>query len=147
MTKEIATFDSYLRTKGLNNTRQRQLIAKHFFALDKHVSAEELYRELNKKEPSIGLVTVYRTLNLLKEAGLATERQFGDGFGRFEPVHIGKHHDHLICTNCGKIVEFERTKIEQLQEDVAKKHCFEVFDHKLELYGLCARCSKSLMRT
>lgn len=144
MTGEIYAFESHLATKGLRKTRQRNLIANIFFDLDKHISAEELYKRVTKKDPSIGFSTVYRTLNLLKEAGLAKECQFGDTFGRFEPVHSEAHHDHLICTRCGQIIEFKSDRIEKLQADLAKEQGFTVFDHKLELYGLCNKCSESM---
>lgn len=141
MTGEMLAFENHLAIKGLRKTKQRKLIAKIFFDLDKHISAEELYKRAANKDPSIGFSTVYRTLNLLKDAGLAKECQFGDGFRRFEPVHAGTHHDHLICTRCGKITEFRSDRIEKLQSELAKEQGFTVFDHRLELYGLCKSCS------
>lgn len=106
------------------------------------MSAEELYALIKKAHPGIGYATVYRTLKLLAEAGMAEERRFEDGFTRYEYKTSEGHHDHLICTRCGQILEFENERIEALQQDVAKKNRFKVQSHKLELYGLCSDCQK-----
>lgn len=131
---------SYLSGQGLRFTSQRDCVFKLFIDAGRHVSAEELYARVKKENPRIGYATVYRTLKLLAEAGLAEERRFHDGFTRFEYKNIGTHHDHLICTQCGVIIEFENERIEALQKDVARRKGFKVQSHKLELYGLCARC-------
>jgi Fur family ferric uptake transcriptional regulator len=133
-------FQEYLSRAGLKATRQRALIAKAFFATNTHISADSLYRKVSARDPRIGLVTVYRTLKLLMEAGLAHERQFGEGRALFEHASSDRHHDHMICTRCGKITEFENHQIETLQEQVARKFRFTIQHHKLELYGLCRAC-------
>ena len=140
MTKKI--FQGYLRSKGLKSTHQREILVDLFLQADKHYSIEELYHEAQKEDNRIGYSTVYRTLKLLVEAGLAEERQFSGGVTRFELVHRGKHHDHLICIKCGRIIEFTNDRIEKLQEVVAKKHNFKITDHKCEIYGYCSRCKK-----
>jgi Fur family ferric uptake transcriptional regulator len=104
------------------------------------LSAEELYLLIRKSDKGIGYATVYRTLKLLGEAGLAHERRFEDGITRFEYNAADGHHDHLICTRCGRIIEFENEQIEELQRAVAKKNKFLVSSHKLELHGLCDGC-------
>ena len=125
--------------KGLRLTQQRLLICEIFFEeLQEHANIEELYQKVKVRNRSVGYATVYRTLKLLTECGLATSIQIGDGTTRFEPVT--EHHDHLICTECGKIVEFENDEIEQLQEDVAKEFGFILTSHSMELYGTCANC-------
>ena len=136
------TFESYLQSKGLKSTHQRENIVNFFLQQHKHLSIEELYRKLQKRDPQIGQATVYRTLKLLVDAGLATECQFSDGFTRFEPVHEGEHHDHLVCLKCGKIIEFENDQIEQLQIKVSKEHNFKLTNHKCVLYGYCSKCKK-----
>ncbi len=136
------TFHNYLRGKGLKSTHQRDDIVSIFLKENKHFSVEELYRKLQKIDPQIGQATVYRTLKLLVDAGLATECQFSDGFTRFEPVHQGEHHDHLVCLKCGKIIEFENDKIEQQQKKVAREHNFKLANHKCVLYGYCSKCKK-----
>lgn len=139
-------FQQHLIRSGLKATRQRQLIARAFFATNTHISAEALYRRVSGRDPRIGLVTVYRTLKLLKEAGLAHERQFGEGRALFEHASSERHHDHMICTDCGKITEFANCKIEALQEQVARRFAFTLQYHKLELYGLCRDCRANVSR-
>ncbi len=142
MQKMILEFQEYLQHKGLRLTSQRELIARTFFQKRGHTSTEELYRQVKKIAPGIGFATTYRTMKLLAESGLASLRSFGEGFSRYEPAGKADHHDHLICTKCGKIIEFENDRIEALQKSVARKHGFHVTNHKLELYGLCRKCRK-----
>ncbi len=132
----------YLAGQGLRSTSQRDTILGVFVDAGRHVSAEELYALVKKEHQGIGYATVYRTLKLLADAGLAEERRFEDGFTRYEYRATDGHHDHLICTRCGRIIEFENERIEQLQQDVARKNRFLVQSHKLELYGLCAACQR-----
>lgn len=124
----------------LKLTRQRREIFEAFAGMARHVTAEEVYRQVSKKTPGVGLSTIYRTLNLFCQFGLAEARQFGDGHTRYDPVYNKHHHDHLICTQCGRITEFENRHIERLQEQVARRHHFRIQEHKLELYGLCSAC-------
>jgi Fur family ferric uptake transcriptional regulator len=133
---------AYIAGQGLKSTRQRDRILKVFLDAKRHVSAEELYLLVKKIDERIGYATVYRTLKLLAEAGMAHERRFEDGITRFEYNAAEGHHDHLICSVCGRIIEFENEQIEELQRIVAKKNHFLVQSHKLELYGQCDRCQK-----
>ncbi|MFO0722255.1 MAG: Fur family transcriptional regulator [Myxococcota bacterium] len=130
---------SALQARGLRNTRQREVLTEIFFAAKGHLSLEELLSLAKKRDGGIGYATVYRTLKLLTELGLAQERQFSDGHLRYEAADE-LHHDHLICTRCGTIVEFEEEEIERLQEEVAARHGFELASHRMELYGVCASC-------
>lgn len=127
----------------MKHTRQRELILETFIKAGGHVSAEELYNKVIGGDSSIGLATVYRTLNLLCECGIAQQREFGEGCTLYEIVQDYKHHDHLICTTCGKIIEFEDCNIERLQEKVAQENGFTIYRHKLEIYGLCSECKLS----
>jgi Fur family ferric uptake transcriptional regulator len=131
-----------LERRGLRHTRQRAVLAKIFFTHDGHFSLDELLAMAKRRDKGIGYATVYRTLKLLTELGLAHERQFADGQTRYEATD-GVHHDHLICTRCQKIVEFEEERIEKLQEEVAKRLGFRLSSHKMELYGLCTECQKA----
>jgi Fur family transcriptional regulator, ferric uptake regulator len=96
---------------------------------------------VRREDPRVSLATVYRTMKLLAECGLAVPREFGDGQTRYEPGRRG-HHDHLICTGCGTIVEFENERIEELQMRVARRHGFVIDSHKLEMYGRCPACRR-----
>lgn len=138
--KPSELLSEYLAAKNLKSTSQRDTILNVFVEAGRHLSAEELYARVKKSHPGIGYATVYRTLKLLAEAGLAQERRFEDGFTRYEHASRDAHHDHLICTRCGAIIEFENESIEALQQDVARKNRFKVLSHKLELYGLCTGC-------
>jgi Fur family ferric uptake transcriptional regulator len=132
----------FIVKNGLKNSRQRELIADTFFAAEGHLSVDELLDRVRAEDPRVGQATVYRTMKLLASCGLAEVRQFGDGHARYELVSGGEHehHDHLICTSCGKIVEFVNTEIEALQDRVAEAHGFVIAHHKMELYGLCQEC-------
>jgi Fur family ferric uptake transcriptional regulator len=99
-----------------------------------------LYLKVKKCNPGIGQATVYRTLKLFAEAGLAREVLLHDGQTRYEHVVAGEHHDHLVCTGCNAIIEFENETIEKLQDEIAARHGFMIRNHKLEIYGLCANC-------
>jgi len=137
-----AMLQAYMAKKGLRSTDQRKLIVETFFQANNHVSIEELLAQVRAKDPRVGYATVYRTLKLLTECGVANERRFGDGLTRYELADDATHHhhDHLICVECGDIVEFEEPRIEELQERVARKYGFELRFHKHELYGYCPRC-------
>ena len=137
--QRMELFHSRLRDRGLKSTSPRDDIARVFFELRRHVSAEELYAEVKKINPHVGYATIYRTLKLLKECELLTERHFDEDQARYE-VAGEHHHDHFICEQCGKIVEFEDDAIERMQQDIAKKLGVVLTRHKLELYGLCAAC-------
>jgi len=137
----FAVFKEHLRKQGLKSTAQRDDIAHVFFASSRHISVEELYQEVKQVNPGIGYATVYRTMKLLTECGVATERHFRDGEARYESTE-GRHHDHLICERCGRIVEFEEDRIESLQAEVAARLGFRFTGHKMELYGVCRDCQK-----
>lgn len=142
MNKEEALLKDHISKHNLKVTKERGAVLRAFLASNRHITAEELYRQMREGGSSIGLATIYRTLNLFCESGLAEQRQFGDGQARYELTYNVNHHDHLICKECNLIIEFENEEIEALQEKVAKKNNFKIFSHKLELYGICAACSE-----
>ncbi len=135
-------FNDFATSKGLRSTRQRDIILDIFLSTHQHVSVEELYLNVKNSTPGIGQATVYRTLKLFAEAGLAREVLLHDGQTRYEHVVAGEHHDHLVCTGCDTIIEFEDKTIEKLQKKIATDHGFFIKSHKLEIYGLCAACRK-----
>ncbi len=129
---------AYLADKHLNTTTQREAIVDQFLRATDHISIDELLARVRKRHHTVGYATVYRTLKLLVDSGLAIERQFGDGQARYEVV--GDHHDHLICAKCGLILEFEDDEIERIQERIAQRlGGFTVIRHRHELYALCPR--------
>ncbi|MBS1118054.1 MAG: ferric uptake regulator, Fur family [Deltaproteobacteria bacterium] len=131
---------TYVQDRRLNVTSQREAIVEQFLRTREHVSIDELLGKVRKRQPKVGYATVYRTLKLLVDSGLAIERQFGDGQARYEVV--GDHHDHLICMKCGLILEFEDAEIERLQERIAQRlGGFTVLRHRHELYGLCPKAA------
>jgi len=134
----------YIAENGLKHSRQRDRIVETFFAMGGHVSVEELVARVRRIDARISVATVYRTMKLLADSGLAVPRQFGGGQTRYEAASGKPHHDHLICTTCGEIVEFANERIESLQETIARRHGFLVESHKLELYGRCARCRRDV---
>ncbi len=132
----------YLTRNRLKNTHQRNTIVDIFFKQkQKHLRIEELLEIVRQVDAKIGYATVYRTLLLLVQAGLAEQSHFNDGQSRFEVVDE-HHHDHIICTECGVIVEFENETIETIQKQTARTLGFKLTGHKMELYGLCQKCQK-----
>src|SRR5688572_20467660 len=133
-----ARWSDFLRTQKLNTTQQREVIVDLFLRTHEHVSIDELLARVRKKNPRVGYATVYRTLRLLVDSGLAMERQFSDGQTRYEVT--GAHHDHLICRKCNLILEFENDDIERIQDQIAEEMGgFRVLSHKHELYCVCPK--------
>ncbi len=129
--------DSHLKESSLKNTSQRAEIIRHFLEMSGHISAEQLHLSLKNTGSKAGLATVYRTMALLKDAGLVDQKFFGDQKATFEVINPGEHHDHLICNDCGYVAEFENDEIERIQELIAKELKFELTNHRLELWGKC----------
>lgn len=131
----------YLSRQGLRSTPQREVILEVFLRRHEHMTIEGLWDRVRKIDPSIGYATVYRTLRLFTECGIANKHEFGDKSSRYEGM-TEQHHDHLICIRCGNIIEFENETIEKLQETISKDHSFQMVSHKMELYGYCRKCQK-----
>ncbi len=136
--KEI--FFDCLKQKGLRSTRQREIILDTFLNADRHITAADLHGMLQKKSPEIGYATVHRNLKLMCECGLAEEIKIGGQKARYEQKHGHEHHDHLICTKCGRFIEVKDERIERLQDELAKANGFTPQRHKMEIYGLCRKC-------
>jgi Fur family ferric uptake transcriptional regulator len=143
MTEEQEVFLEHIQKKGLKRTAQRDLILEVFLRTERHLSNEDLYRLVQAEDPSVGQTTIYRTLKLLTEAGLAREVRFGDGRTHYEHNYKHEHHDHMICSECGKIIEFYSAELEALQDAMAAKHRFEVTQHLLRIIGVCADCRRA----
>jgi Fur family ferric uptake transcriptional regulator len=141
LTEEQEVFLKHIQRKGLKRTSQRDLILDVFLRTEDHLSNEDLYQLVKKEDPTVGQTTVYRTLKLLTEAGLAREVRFGDGRAHYEHNYKHQHHDHMICSECGKIIEFFSAELEAIQDAMAAKHHFEITQHLLRIIGVCADCS------
>lgn len=136
--KEI--FLEHIQKAGLRKTAQRDLILEIFLRTEDHLTSEDLYWLVQKQDPSVGHTTVYRTLKLLTEAGLAREVRFGDNKTYYEHHFNHEHHDHMICAECGKVIEFVSEEIETLQEQMADKFGFKLSHHSLRMWGTCSEC-------
>jgi Fur family transcriptional regulator, ferric uptake regulator len=140
MKREQEILINFLKQRGLKQTSQREKILEIFLSNVKHLSADELHAIIRKNDPQIGFSTVYRTLRLFTDAGLAREVNFGDGRARFEKALDKGQHGHLICTSCGKTEEFSVSAIEKSIKQVSANVGFKPLGHRLEVYGLCKRC-------
>jgi len=141
--EETRLFHEHLKRERLKRTSQRDLILDVFLDTEGHVSSEDLYALVKSKDPSVGFTTVYRTLKLLKESGLARELEFHDGRILYEHEYKHTHHDHMICTSCGALIEFYSEEIEKLQDQITRKYRFKPLHHSHRIFGICASCQKS----
>ncbi len=131
---------SYIRgQKGLV-TRPRMAVAEVFFGMEGHPGIEAVIARVRLRHPGIGEATVYRTMRLLVEAGLVVPREFGEGFTRYEAIAKLGHHNHLVCTGCGRIIEFTDPAVDAILQTITERHGFLARDHRLEIFGLCRAC-------
>ena len=133
----LDALERHVKRTGLRMTRQRRIIAEVIMSLEGHVNIEELYDAVRQQDKNVGYATLYRTLKLLREVGIVSATQFGEGPARYESNVARDHHDHLVCQRCGLIIEFENDEIERLQLEVAQHHGMRLTDHTMELYGVC----------
>ena len=140
--------ENRFRGKGLRWTFPRQIILQELSRQSHHISVDELYFTIHREYPGVGLTTIYRTLEILHNMGLVQRYDFGDGKTRYE-LSQGpgtKHHHHLVCTKCGKIIDYsemlaeEKYLTDKLQEKLAKKYDFNIRTHQIHFYGLCSQC-------
>lgn len=139
-------FHNHLKRVGLKHTGQRDTILRTFLETRDHLSTDELHRLVKKKDPRIGFTTVYRTLKLLSECGLASEVAFHDGVARYEHQYGRRSHHHMVCTDCGTSVEFFSPEIEKIEEEIGKKYKFLTTRHSFQIYGLCENCKRKKTR-
>ena len=141
---ELNFFKDFLRENNYPLTQPRETILRAFLESNGYVGARELHREAKKWDKQISLSTVYRTMHLIVECGLANQNTFGIGAKYFQKVSGKKNHDQLVCTLCGKVVMFQHPLIESSnvfwQEEVAKKHQFFITSHGMTLFGICGDC-------
>lgn len=138
--RALDDFRAYLRDHNLPVTAQRQAVAEVVLLSDRHLSAEEIREELAERGHAVGTATIYRTLEVLARSGLAVERDFGEGFKRYEPARGIPQHEHLICTVCGRVEELRDERLERMTTLLAESHGFSRQRHRLVIYGVCAGC-------
>lgn len=141
MPDERATLERYLTERGLKMTKARSTVLEAFLRLESHVSADAILAAARSLDPGIGQATVFRTIKLLADAGLAREACMDEGVRQYEHAFNHAHHDHLTCVGCGAVVEFVDQEIEKAQEAVYRRYGFVSGGHRLQLYGLCPECS------
>lgn len=138
--KALARFEQFLRARRLRVTGQRRAILEQAWSTHAHFTAEEMYGWVRARDASVSRATVYRTLGLLVEGGFLATLDRGHGQTLYEHILGHAHHDHMVCTGCGRILEFVDEEIERLQREVASRHRFTITGHTLRLEGRCARC-------
>src|SRR5208283_4292757 len=139
-------FHEHLRRVGLKHTDQRDTILRTFLDTRDHLSTDDLYRLVRKKNERIGFTTVYRTLKLLAECGLASEVAFNDGVSRYEHQYQRRDHHHMVCTECGSSVEFFSPGIERIEQEIGRKHKYVATRHTFQIYRVCETCQKKTRR-
>lgn len=137
---EMEHFHSYLREKGLKKTYQKDLILETFLNTEGHLSVEDVYAQVKKKDKKVGIVTVFRTLRSLKECGLAREITLGDGLTRFEHCYQLPYHHHIVCTKCHRAIEFICPELERIQDAIIQKYRFKPEYHRFQTVGVCEDC-------
>lgn len=138
--EERQVLSDYLAKNGLKRSAQREAILEAFLKAGQHVSVEDLLKIVRRREPEVGRTTIYRTLKLFQEAGLASELLLG-GEARFEPLWNRDHHDHFVCVSCGEIFEFQSPEIERLQDEIAASLGFVIEGHRHTIFGRCSKCA------
>ncbi len=137
-------FKYFLKEKRLKYTKERKKIIKAITAIQKHFVAEDIHQQIRKQKSRVSLATVYRTIPLLIDSGLITETLYRGEKVVYEKIYNKPHHDHMVCLNCGKIIEFSNEKVEKLQEDICQQNYFIPTEHCLEIKGYCQECQDKL---
>ncbi len=138
----LERFRRYLRDHRQPVTRQRDRIAELVLGSDQHLSVEDIERRLKARGEPVALATIYRTLDALVRSGLVRAHDFGEGFRRYEPMPAQAHHEHLICTRCGRVEEFANDRLERMLPLIADEYGFRPERHRVELYGVCRECQR-----
>ncbi len=145
--EEIELFYAYLRQHGLKKTYQKDLILETFLNTEGHLSVEDIYALVKKKDKKVGVVTVFRTLKSLTACGMAREISLGDGLTRFEHNYRHPYHHHIVCTECHKAIEFVCPELEKIQNEIIQKYHFQPLHHRFQTYGICQECRESRTTT
>jgi Fur family ferric uptake transcriptional regulator len=137
----LDNFKEILKTNGLKYTKQRENVLRFLYEKKGHFTPEDIYLKLQQEYPNenIGIATVYRTLSLLEESNIASSISFGTQGKKYE-LGIKEHHDHLICSQCGRIIEFYDDTIEERQHYISEQHNFKMTNHTMKIIGICEKC-------
>ena len=138
--RELDIFRKYLERRGLKLTAERQALFDELFARHEHLEADELLVRLRANHKKISRATIYRTLDLLADSGIVGKVRISEAGYRYERLRAGDHHDHLICKECGRVVEFYEQRIEELQDEVCERYGFILLDHSHQMRGICRQC-------
>lgn len=138
--EETELFYSFLRQNGLKKTYQKDLILETFLNTEGHLSVEDIYALVKKKDKKVGVVTVFRTLKSLTACGIAREITLGDGLTRFEHSYHHPHHHHIVCTECHRAIEYVCPELEKIQDDIIQRYHFQPIHHRFQTYGICEDC-------
>lgn len=138
----LASFREYLREHALPVTAPRMAVAEVVLGADRHLSADDVVRTLASRGTPVGTATVYRALDVLVTSGLAVERDFGEGFRRYEAARGAPHHEHLLCTVCGAVAEFRDERLERMTTLIAEAHRYARQGHRLVILGVCPDCQR-----
>jgi len=139
----LENFKTLLKKNKLKFTIQRELILETLYSSNEHLTPEALHQLIQKRYPDLktGIATVYRTLSLLEESNVVTSLSFGAQGKKYE-LGAKEHHDHLICTECGEITEFVDAEIEKRQHVITEALGFKMYDHSMQIYGVCKKCQE-----
>jgi len=146
-TRERDIFRKYLERRGLKLTAERQAVFDQLFARHEHVEADELLVRLRARGKKISRATIYRTLELLVDSGIVGRVRIGEIGYRYERLRAGEHHDHLICNECGRVIEFFEPRIESLQDEVCDRYGFLSISHSHQMRGICRQCRPRALRS
>jgi Fur family ferric uptake transcriptional regulator len=141
MQRELEVFRTYVRQRGMRMTPERMALFEEIFSRHEHVDADRLHAEMERNGRKISRASVYRNLDLLAESGLVRKHRLDRNRFLYEHIHVGLTHDHLVCQECGRVVEFVSPGIEAMQNEICRAHGFEPHVHSLQITGLCRDCA------
>ncbi|MEA2489268.1 MAG: Fur family transcriptional regulator, ferric uptake regulator [Acidobacteriota bacterium] len=140
--RELARFQEFLQVQGLKLTSERSSLVREIFATHYHFEADELLGKMREKDVKISRATVYRTLELLVKSNMVRRVHLGEDHYHYEHVSGNSHHDHLICTTCGNVIEFHDEVLEQRQREICERKKFTPTFHNLQILGVCDACRR-----
>ena len=141
--EEFRILREYLAKHGLKQSKQREIVLQSFLETGGHMTVDDLYRVIHRTHPGIGRTTIYRALKVFVDAQLAESIELKDGLTRFEHKYRHAHHDHMICVDCGTILEFVSPEIEKLQDEIADAYGFVIDSHRHQIFGRCQKCERA----